>query len=448
MSKVTKEMKELKVKEYKDMFLVLYKIFGGVLPRKYLKELCLRYNYFANEDSFNSTIALLDDYDLIETTYIAGSELKMLKIKQFAVDQLEGKRSRGVKFSTDKVLESYMKYRIITKNTALNSLGAIRLEEFYNIVNKNTTFWAKEKSPVSINNWLDDKYTLTQEGKDAVERGLVFERNRNKNLKSNDEVEVSNEKVITALDYMELKKDKKAEYTENMDFSKIRNRSGFINDLSSLMKEKSDILRIETLITSQEAPDFNSLGKYVYDCIYLASQHLDGIEHLYINLNFVDVVQMNNSFNSCFEFRRDEKGITRDDRNILDKMNNYSKSKMSTAFKPFNQAMDKDKYKGVFAYKLRFGVEDKIKDRNIYVHLTFRDFNVYKELYGAEKAEAMVAVSKSRAEERREERKYKDSVVNRIVKLDKDGNLYKLERLVKELNEHEITKLIKFVKEM
>lgn len=449
MNKITKEDKELKLKEYKDMFLVLYRIFGGIITKKHFKELCLKYNYFTNEDSFNKTIAQLEDYDLIEVGYIAGSELQILRIKQFAVDYLEGKRARGIKLTTDKVIESYMKYSIISKNKALNNIKDIRLNEFYNIIIKNTTFWSKEKSPVSINEWLENKYTFTQEGYDAKERGTNFEKNRNKNLNSNDADEsVSEKKALTALDYMEIKTDKKTEYTQSIDFSKIRNRGGFINDLPSLSHPKPDTLRIETLVTSKEAPDFKNLGAYIYDSIYLASQQLDNIKHLYINLSFIDAKQIDVSFNSCFEYGRDERGILRDKRNVIDKINNYSKSKMSISFKPFKQALDREKYSAVLGYKLRFGNEDVIKDREIFVYLTFKHRDVYKELYGAEKAEAMIAISKSRAEERKEERKNKDRVINTIIKLDKNGNLDKIEKLVTELNNSEIDKLIKFVKSM
>ena len=444
-----REIKEYKVKNYKTMFLVVYKIFGGIILKRHLRDLCLKYKYFSSEDVFNKVIASLEDLQLIETTFIPGSEAKILKLKQFAVDQIEGKRTRAVPFSTERVYESFIKYRLISTSKILNSQKDSRLEDFYDTILKHTTFWSKEKSPVLINTWIDGKYTLTEEGKEAVDRGIEFEEKRSKNFKQNKDknVEEQEKKPVTALDFMELNKNKKKEYTTSVDFSKIRNRGGFINDLPSLIQKRHDYLNIDAIITSQDAPDFKSIATYIFDCIYVSSQQLENINHLYINFRFLDIQQLNFSFNSCFEYGRDEKGIIKDNRNVLDRINTYSKSKLNTPFKPFKQGLNREKYSAELAYKLRFGSEYKIEDREIVVHLSFTHVNLYRDLYGAEKADAMIAVSKSRAEERREERKEKDATVTYLTKLHKNGSLDKLVKLATELSDREIDKLIKLIKD-
>lgn len=428
----TKDNKELLIKKYKDMFLVLYRIFGGVLPNSDLKELCLKYRYFNCESTYYNTINLLESMDLIEKTFLAGSEVEILKVKQFAVNFIEGKRVKGVKVTKDRVIESCLKYSAIYKTKGMKINEELTLNDFYNCVMKETSFWSKEKSPVAINEWISSVYTLSEAGKDAVERGKAFEDKRNSNIKKDS----SNSNVTTVAG--------KIDYTQKIDFSNLRNRGGFFNNLYYT----PNVLRINTLVTTEEAPDFKNLGSYIYDTIYLASEHLEDINALVIVFNFADKKQLETSFNSCFEFSRDNRGIVRERRNLIDRINSCSRSNVSCAFKPYSETIQKENYFVTLKYKLRFGKIDNILDRHMDVYILFLDMDVYNKLYGAEKAEAMIAESKSRAEDRKLERKKKDAVVTKLVKLEKKGSLDKLETLVADLSQKDIDKLINFVKSL
>lgn len=429
----TKDNKELLIKKNKDIFLVLYRIFAGVLPNSDLKELCLKYKYFNCESTYYNTINLLESADLLEKTFLPGSEVEILKVRQFAVNFIEGKRVRGVKVTKDRVVESCLKYSAIDKTKGMNTNEELTLNDFYNRVMKETSFWSKEKSPVAINEWIiSSVYTLSEAGKDAVERGKTFEDKRNSNLKK----DAPSSNIATVKD--------KVDYTQKIDFSKLRNRGGFFNNLYYT----PNVMRINTLVATEEAPDFKNLGSYIYDTIYLASEHLEDINALVMVFNFADKKQLETSFNSCFEFSRDNRGIVRERRNLIDRINSCSRSNVSCAFKPYGETIQKENYLVTLKYKLRFGKIDNILDRHMDVYILFLDMDVYNKLYGVEKAAAMIAERKSRDEEVRLQRKEKDSVVTKLLKLEKKGSLDKLEALVADLSQNDIDKLINFVKSL
>lgn len=428
----TKDNKELLIKKNKDIFLVLYRIFGGVLPNNDLKALCLKYRYFNCESTYYNTINLLESMDLLEKTFLPGSEVEILKVKQFAVNFIEGKRVKGVKVTKDRVIESCLKYSAIDKTKGMKINEELTLNDFYNRVMKETSFWSKEKSPVAINEWISSVYTFSEVGKDAVERGKAFEDKRNSNIKKDG----SNFNVTTVAG--------KIDYTQKIDFSKLRNRGGFFNNLYYT----PNVLRINTLVTTEEAVDFKNLGSYIYDTIYLASEHLEDINALVIIFNFADKKQLETSFNSCFEFSRDNRGIVRERRNLIDRINSCSRSNVSCAFKPYSETIQKENYFVTLKYKLRFGKMDNILDRHMDVYILFLDMDVYNKLYGVEKAAAMIAERKSRDEEARLQRREKDSVVTKLLKLEKKGSLDKLETLVADLSQKDIDKLINFIKSL
>ena len=439
MSKLEKndENKELLVKEYKDMFLILHRIFGGVMLKEDLKEICMRYSYFNCETTYYDTINKLAKMDLLETTHIPGSDVDIIKIKKFAAEYIEGKRFRGVSVTKSRVMESSMKFTLIMHSKEIRRYNGLTLNQFYTLLLNRTTFWTKEKSPVSINNWVNSSYVMTELGKEAITRSIESESSRNSNINKNKEdgeIESKSSKSNSS----------NLDYTQKISFSNIRNRGGFLNALN----EKPNVVRINKLIISEEAPGFDTLGKFVFDSIYLASEHLDHIQALIITLDFDDDKSLISSFNSCFERSKDERGIIKENKNLIEMINTCSKKNMNIAFKPYSESVNQEKRLIELKYKLRFGTSNNIQDREIAVYIKFSNLRTYNKVYALDKSEAMVAEKKSMKEERKKERKNKDAVVTKLLKLEKSGCLDKLEMLVTDLSKNEVEKLIKFVKNL
>lgn len=420
-SEITEEVKRLKIKKYKTLFLLIYKVFEGIIVEKHLKNICLMYRYFS-ESFFDIVIKELESLELIDIKYIAGSECGIVKLKQFVVDEIEGKKSKGISFSSDKAIMSSFKYYYIINNINLKNVSNnYDLDYLYNKLIKNTTFWNREKSPAELYNWVNNHYKLTEIGRDSLKNAKEYENKRKNNLKQNKEKAKNN---------LEQDKNKVSTssvsiingYMAKMNFSSLRNRRGFLNTLNT---DRKDVVEINTFVTIEESPEFHTIASLVYDSIFLSTQQLENINFIYINLYFRDFTHMEKSFNSCFEYGKDERGIIKDNRNLVDKINKNSKKNMQTSLKPIQQELNRDKHNIGLKYNIDFASNlDSTYDKNrkITVYVKFHHYELYKDLYGEDKAEAMVQISKTKSEKKREEKKDREDAIKFVTKIYKEGN--------------------------
>lgn len=422
-SVIIEEVKKMKIKKYKILFLLIYRIFGGIIVTKHLKDICVRYKYFS-KSFFDTVISELEEIDLIDIEYIAGSECGIVKLKQFVVDEIEGKKSKGVSFSDDKVVMSSFKYYYIINNVNLKNVSNnYNLDFLYNKLINDTTFWNKEKSPLGLYKWIGNHYKLSDLGRNSLVNAKTYENKRSKNLKQNQDDE---EKEPTATN-LNLNG-----YMEKMNFSSLRNRRAFLTTLNT---SKKDVIEVNTFITIEESPEFHTISSLAYDSIFLSTNQLEDINSIYINLYFRDFKHMEKSFNSCFEYGKDERGIIKDNRNLVDKIHKLSKKNMQTALKPVQQELNRDKYSIGLKYEVDFASTLDIpfdKNRKITVFVKFHHYELYKDLYGEEKAEAMVRISKTKTEKKRAEKKEREEAIKFITKIYQEGNqeaLLELSRL-------------------
>lgn len=423
-SAIVEEVKKMKIKKYKTLFLLIYKVFEGVIVVKHLKKVCEIYGYLSGS-FFDTVMEELEDISLIDIKYISGSECGIIKLKQFVVDELEGKKSKGISFSDDKVVMSSFKYYYIINNVSLkNTSGNYNLDYIYNKLINNTTFWNKEKSPTELYRWINSNYRLSDLGRESLNNAEIYESNRSKNLKQNqDEYQENTQKDSQDKEQKNKSLNKiKNDYMNKMNFSSLRNRRAFLNTLNS---DRKDIIKTNVFITTEESPEFHTIASLIYDFIFLSTQQLDDINFIGINLYFRDLTHLEKTFNSCFEYGKDERGIIKDNRNLLDKINKLSKKYMQTSLKPVQQKLDRDKYSIELKYDIDFAPTSDVsydKNRKITVLIKFNNYELYKDLYGEDKADAMVQISKTKTEKKREEKKEREEAIKFVTKIYKAGN--------------------------
>lgn len=423
-SQIEEEVKKLKIKKYKTLFLLIYKVFEGVIVEKHLKDICIKYNYLTGS-FFDTVIEELESLKLIDTEYIAWSECGVIKLKQFVVDEIEGKKVKGVKFSEDKTIMSSFKYYYIINNVNLkNTSGNYNLDYLYNKLINDTTFWNKEKSPRELYGWVNSCYRLTELGRDSLKNVEEYENKRKDNLKQNKTEENNNSNQSNEKKKKEKKNSKKnkKDYMIKTNFSSLRNRRGV---LSVLNTDRRDVVEVNNFVTTEESPEFHAIASFVYDSIFLSTNQLEDINYIYVNMYFRDFAHMEKSFDSCFVYGKDDRGIIKDERNLVHKINKLSKKNMNTSLKPIKQELDRDKYSIALIYDVDYASTPDLsfdKNRKVTVFIKFHHYELYKDLYGEDKAKAMVQISKTRTEKKREEKKEREEAIKFVTKIYKEGN--------------------------
>lgn len=423
-SKIEEEVKKLKIKKYKTLFLLIYKIFEGVIVEKHLKDICLRYKYLS-EGFYNTFIEELESLKLIDIEYISGSECGIVKLKQFVINEIEGKKAKGIKFSEDKTIMSSFKYYYIINNVNLkNTSGNYDLDYLYNKLINDTTFWNKEKSPRELYSWVNSHYRLTKIGRDSLKIAEEYENKRKNNLKQNESEENTNsnqnsEKKKKGKNNL---KENKKDYMIKTNFSGLRNRRGFLDTLNT---DRRDVVEVNNFVTTEESPEFHAIASFVYDSIFLSTNQLEDINFIYVNMYFRDFAHMEKSFDSCFVYGKDDRGIIKDERNLVHKINKLSKKNMNTSLKPVKQELDRDKYSIALMYDVDYASTPDLsfdKNRKVTVFIKFHHYELYKDLYGEDKAKAMVQISKTRTEKKRAEKKEREEAIKFVTKIYKEGN--------------------------
>lgn len=449
---INKEVKKVKIKKYKTLLNLIYRVFGGIIVKKHLEDICVKYKKYTT-DMFNVVMDELEEISLIEYKYIEGSECSIVKLKQFVIDELEEKKSKGISYSEGKVTMSCFKYYYILNSPNLNNIGGdMNLDSLYNKLMTQTNFWNKENSSSELYKWiLSNKiYGVTDtfnnflkvaEAEESTRNERMKEinkerldRNKENNKETNEESKNDNKKKKS-------KKSNKKDYTDKVNFGSLRNRDAFICTFDNNKK----ILELNTFVIMEDSPDFNSISKLIFDSIYLSTNHLETVRHLNFNLYFRDFSHMKSSFNSCFIYDIDERKIVTDKRVLVDKMAELSRKYIQTSFKPFYQNLDRDNYSIILKYKYDYAMSyvdgDNIReDKEIIVNINFNHFDLYKDLYGEEKAEAMKEISKVKTEKKRAEKADREEAIKFITKISKEGNMDTLLELSR-LSKNRIEKL-------
>lgn len=453
--KINKQVKKVKTKKYKTLLNLIYRVFGGVIVKNHLEEICVRYKKYTS-DMFDVVMEELEDISLIKYDYVEGSECSIIVLKQFVVNELEGKECKGITFSEEKVIMSCLKYYYILNSHHLNNVGGdMNLDSLYDKIMTQTSFWNKENSSVELYKWiLDSKiYGVKENFEEFLKLAEVEESTRNERIKEINKERLERNKEKNKEDNEEedkednkkkkkkKKKSNEKDYTDKVNFGSLRNRDTFICTFGNNKK----FLELNTFVITEDSPDFKIISKLVFDSIYLSTNHLETVRYLNFNLYFRDFNHMKASFNSCFNYNIDERKIITDKRVLVDKMAELSRKYIQTSFKPFYQNLDRDNYSIILKYKYDYAMSyvagDSIReDKEIVININFNHFDLYKDLYGEEKAEAMKEISKVKTEKKRAEKADREEAIKFVTKIYKDGNMDTLLELSK-LSKNKIEKL-------
>lgn len=481
-SKISNEYKDKIYYENENILHLIYKIFKGTIFRKDLKDICFKFKAVKTNNEFEDRLNDMYEADLIEFGTIKKSRLQCIRIKDYAVKKMEGKKVNIKKIDTPNLLMSHYKFKAILSNKLINTTYKnlnlySELGSEHNLVTylmKNTMLSTSGSSTVLHYDILSDWYGITDLTIPTIHYGRVKAYNRDKAILTEELKNIRLQEAQESFRYVE--EDRSLDKYEKRGFGDIRSVNGFIfKDSFNSIEKETEGIEIDFFQYSHESLwGKEEIAKYVSESVIYTLNHLEA------EVNDIDIkIFCREKNDALFSFSEIVKDVTR--RNsvapeiyIVKRMFKFLEKNFFATFRHTMFKVDNEKMRLNIETEYEHRIEKKFKNengkhetiaitnyRNVNISLEFLWNNINEDIYEKDIEEALQDSVSEREKEKRELKKSKEkalALVADIESKDKLNNalylqkydkkqLKKIDTLLK-LSDNEFDKLIDFIKKL